>query len=132
LRACFGSLVLSILSRWLIQFCLYLSLTSCIPEISISFLMTSLLILSSLVYHVILLRKCSSAASRPVISLFVVPHVSLPFSSDGLATTLKNFVWVSARVFFKFFPNSAAYSLESLFFCQNLVHRLNSVRIPNK
>ena len=32
--AYFGSLVLSILSRWLIQFCLYLSLTSCIPEIS--------------------------------------------------------------------------------------------------
>ena len=32
------SLVLFILSRWLIQFCLYLSLTSCIPEISSSFL----------------------------------------------------------------------------------------------
>ena len=29
MRACFGSLVLSVLSRWLIQFCLYLGLTSC-------------------------------------------------------------------------------------------------------
>jgi len=29
LRACFGSLVMSILSRWLIQFCLYLNLISC-------------------------------------------------------------------------------------------------------
>jgi hypothetical protein len=33
--------VSSILSRWLIQFCLYLALTSCIPEISSSLLMTS-------------------------------------------------------------------------------------------
>jgi len=41
-KACFGSLVLSVLSRWLIQFCLYLSLTSCIPEISSSCLMSSL------------------------------------------------------------------------------------------
>ena len=32
--ACFGILGLSIISRRLIQFCLYLSLTSCIPEIS--------------------------------------------------------------------------------------------------
>jgi len=55
----FGSLVLSILSRWLIQFYLYLSLTSCIPEISSSFLMTSLLILSSLVYPVTLLLYLS-------------------------------------------------------------------------
>jgi len=69
---CFGSLVLSVLSRWLIQFCFYLSLTSCIPEISSSFLVTSLLILSSLVYPVTVLRKRISAASRPVISLFVV------------------------------------------------------------
>ena len=83
MRACFGSLVLSILSRRLIQFCLYLSLTSFIPEISSSFLMTSLLILSSLVYPVTLLRKRISAASRRVISLFVVAHVSLPYSSDG-------------------------------------------------
>jgi len=80
--------VLSILSKWLIQFCLYLSLTSCIPEISSSFLMTSLLILSSLVYPVTLLRKHISAAFSPVMSLFVVTHVSLPYSSDGLATTL--------------------------------------------
>ena len=41
---CFGSLVLSILSRWLIQICLYLSITSCIPEISGSFLITSICI----------------------------------------------------------------------------------------
>ena len=45
---------------------LYLSLTSCIPEISSSFLMTSLLILSSLVYPLTLLRKRISAASRRV------------------------------------------------------------------
>jgi len=61
LRVCFGSLVLSILSRWLIQFCLCLNLTSCIPEISSSFLTTSLLILSSLVYPLTLLRKRISA-----------------------------------------------------------------------
>ena len=60
----FGSLVLPIFSRWLIQFCLYLSLTSCIPEISSSFLMTSLLILSSFVYPVTLLRKRNSAAHK--------------------------------------------------------------------
>jgi hypothetical protein len=41
------SLLLSILSRWLIQFCLYLVLTSRIPGISTSFLKISLLILSS-------------------------------------------------------------------------------------
>ena len=63
--------MLSILSRWLIQFCLYLSLKSCIPEISSSFLMTSLPILSSLVYPVTLLRKRISAASRRAMSLFV-------------------------------------------------------------
>ena len=80
--------MLSVLSRWLIQFCLYLSLTSCIPEISSSFLVTSILILSSLVYPVTLLRKRISAASRRVMSLFMVTHVSLPYSSDGLATTL--------------------------------------------
>ena len=69
--------MLSILSRWLIQFCLYLSFTVRIPEISSSSLMTSLLILSSLVYPVTLLRKRISAASRRVMSLFVVTHVSL-------------------------------------------------------
>jgi len=47
---------------------LYLSLTSCIPESSSSFLMTSLLVLSSLVYPVTLLRKRISAASRRVVS----------------------------------------------------------------
>jgi len=49
--------------------------------------MTSLLILSSLLYPVTLLRKRISAASRRVKSLFVVTHISLPHSSDGLATT---------------------------------------------
>ena len=78
--ACFGSLVLSILSRWLIQFYLYLSLTSFIPEISSSFLMTSLLILSSLVYPVTLLRKRISEASRRVMSLFVVTNVRVVFT----------------------------------------------------
>ena len=80
--------MLSIHSRWLIQFRLYLNLTSCTPEISSFFLMTSLLILSSLVFPVTLLRKHISAASRQVMSLFVVTHVSLPYSSGGLATTL--------------------------------------------
>jgi hypothetical protein len=51
--------------------------------------MTSLLILSSLVYSVTLLRKHISATSRRVMSLFAVTHVSLPYSSDGLATTTK-------------------------------------------
>ena len=88
MRAYFGGLVLSILSRWLIHFCLYLSLTSCVPEISSYCLMSSLLILSSLLYPVTLLRKRISAASRRVMSLCVVTHVSLPYSSDGLATTL--------------------------------------------
>jgi hypothetical protein len=32
LMACFWSLVLSILSRWLIQFCLCLDLTSVFPQ----------------------------------------------------------------------------------------------------
>ena len=41
---------------------------SCIPRISSSFLMVSLLILSSLVYLVTLLRKRISAASRRVMS----------------------------------------------------------------
>ena len=69
--------MLSILSRWLIQFCFYLSLTSCIPEFSNSFLMTSL-ILSSLVYPLTLLRERISAASSRVMSRFLVTHVSLP------------------------------------------------------
>ena len=63
-----------------------MSLTSRIPAISSSFLMTSLLILSSLVYPVTLHRKRISAASRLVMSLFLVTHVSLPFSNDGLTT----------------------------------------------
>jgi hypothetical protein len=50
--------------------------------------MTSLLILSSLVYPVTLLRKHISAATRPVMFLFVVTHVSLTYGSDGLAITL--------------------------------------------
>ena len=71
------------------QFCLYLRLTSCIPEISSSrFLITSLLILSSLVYPSKLLRKRISAASRRVMSHVMVNHVSLPYSSVGLATYL--------------------------------------------
>ena len=68
--------MLSILSRWLIQFCLCLDLTSYIPEISSSFLITLLLILSSLVYPLTLLRKRISAASRQVMSRFVVTYVS--------------------------------------------------------
>jgi len=53
--------------------------------------------LSSLVYPVTLLRKRISAASRPVMSLFVVTHVSLPYSSDDLATTLQNLICISVR-----------------------------------
>jgi hypothetical protein len=96
--------VLSILSRWLIQFCLCLDLTSCIREIFSSFRMTSLLILSSLVYPLTLLRKRISAVSRPVMSRFAVTHVSLPQSTVGLATTLVNLSWGSVRGFFKCFP----------------------------
>ena len=69
--------MLSILSRWLIQFCLCLDLTFCIPEISSNFLITSFLILSSLVHPLTLLRKRISAASRRVMSRVVVTHVSL-------------------------------------------------------
>jgi len=47
-----------------------------------------LLILSSLVYPITLLRKRISAASRRVMPLFVVTRFSLPYSSDGLATIL--------------------------------------------
>ena len=54
----------------------------------------SLLILSSLVYPVTLLRKRISAASMPVMSLHVVTHVSLPYSSDGLATNFIKFSFV--------------------------------------
>ena len=68
--------MLFILSSWLIQFCLYLDLTFCIPAISSSFLMTSLLILSSLVYPLTLLRKRISAASRRVTSRFVIIQTS--------------------------------------------------------
>jgi len=57
---------------------LCLDLTSCIPEISSSFLITLLLILSSLVYPLTLLRKRISAASRRVMSCVMVTHVSLP------------------------------------------------------
>ena len=80
--------MLSSLSSWLIQFCLYLDFTPYIPEISSSFLMTSLLILSCLVYPLALLRKRISAASRRVMSRFAVTHVSLPYSSVGLAMTV--------------------------------------------
>ena len=70
--------MLSIHSRWLIQFCLCLDLMSCISEISVSFLITSLLILSSLLYPLTFLREHISAASRRVMSRVVVTHVSLP------------------------------------------------------
>ena len=46
-------------------------------QISSSFLIASLLISSSLVHPATLLRKRISAASRRVMSLFVVTHVSL-------------------------------------------------------
>ena len=54
----------------------------------VQFLMTLLLILSSLVYPLTFLRKRVSAASRPVMSRLVVTHVSLPYSTVGLATAL--------------------------------------------
>ena len=60
----------------------------CIPEISSSLLMTSLLIFSSLVYPLTLHRKRISAASRRAISRFVVTHLSLLYSNVGLATNL--------------------------------------------
>ena len=95
--------MLPILSRWLIQFCLCLDLTSCIPEIYSSFVITSLLILSSLVYPVTFLRKRISAASRQVMPRVMVTRIPLPYSSVGLATTLYNFIWLSVRVFFRRF-----------------------------
>jgi len=94
--------------------------------------MTSLLILSGLVYPIIFLRKLISTASRRVMSLFVVIQVSLPYSSGGIATTLKNFIWVPVRVFFKCFlivPH-IPWNL-FIFFFQTLFHRLNLIRIPN-
>jgi len=57
---------------------LCLDRTSCIAEISSSILITSLLILSSLVYPLTLLRKRIFAVSRRVISRFMITHVSLP------------------------------------------------------
>ena len=78
-----------------IQFCLYVSLTSCIPAISSSFLMSSLLILSSLVYPVTLLTKRISAASRRVMSLFVVTHVSLPYSRLPTFAFIQSVIHVS-------------------------------------
>ena len=45
--------MLSILSRWLIQFCLYLSLASCIPEISSSLLWLRFLFYPVFKYYVI-------------------------------------------------------------------------------
>ena len=80
--------MLSILSRWLIHLCLCLDLTSCVPEISSPFLMTSILILSSLLYHLIFIRKRKCAASRRVMSRFVFTQVWLPLNSFDLATTL--------------------------------------------
>jgi hypothetical protein len=85
-------------SRWLIQFCLHLSLTSCIPEISTSCLMSSFLILSSLVYPVTLLRKRISAASRRVMSLFVVTHVLLPQSKQKIHIKSPIYVNISVEV----------------------------------
>jgi hypothetical protein len=40
------------------------------------------------VYPLTFLRKRISAAPRPVMSRFVVTHVSVPYSSVGLATAL--------------------------------------------
>jgi len=97
--------VLSILSRWLIQFCLYLALTSCVPEIFSSFLMTSLRILSSLVYPLTLLRKRISASPRRAISRFVVTHgrqtanisvflLKVTFVTSPACVTFTNTGWV--------------------------------------
>ena len=57
---------------------LCLDLTSCIPEISSYFLITSLLVLFSRVYPLTFLRKRISAASTRILSCVVVTHVSLP------------------------------------------------------
>jgi len=66
------------------QFCLYLGLTSCIPEICGSFHMTSLLILPSLVYPLTLLKKRISAASRRVMSRFVELLLFAVFLTEDL------------------------------------------------
>jgi hypothetical protein len=92
LRARFESLVLSILSRWSIQCCLCSDHTSCIQEISSSFLITSLLILSSLVYPLTLLRKHISLLMSILFSLGGLPtHPQNPHSSR---TSLSLLVWL--------------------------------------
>ena len=75
MKVCFESESGVVRSFKVVDPALYLSLPSCIPGIFSSFLMASLLILSSLVYPVTLLRKRICAASRRVMSPFVVTHV---------------------------------------------------------
>jgi hypothetical protein len=109
--ACFGGLALSILSRWLIQICLCLDLTSWIPQMSSYFLKTSFLILSSLVYPLTILKKHISATFRRVISRFVVTHVSLQIyrisyiyiCTSGCAPHQTSYLFLSIRM-----PNSSS------------------------
>ena len=131
MTACFGSLVLSILSRWLIQFCLYLALTSCIPEICSSFLLTSLLVLSSLVYPLTLLK---SASLQLLVQSSLISWLPM-FRYRTVVLVWLQLFKISFGCLYRFsldFSNSATYSLESVYvFCQSLDHRLNSVRISN-
>jgi hypothetical protein len=62
----------------------------CIPDIFSSFLMTSLHILSSLVYPLTLLRKRISAASRQVITLTLHDY---NFGLNILATECVRRMW---------------------------------------
>jgi hypothetical protein len=81
-------------------------------------------------------------------SPFVVTNVSLPYSSDGLATTLKNFIWISVWVFFKCFlivphipwnphlqpTNTQATPVHCVQFCsphKSSLHRRNPPVLPH-
>jgi hypothetical protein len=120
--------MLSILSRWLIQFCFCLMLTCCATDICSTFVMISLRNFSSPVYPLTLLTKHISAPSRPVFSHSAVTHVSLPYGSVGLATSLYNLIWVSLWSFFKYFN-----LIWNMFIsCQNPFHLPNSVHVSIK
>ena len=90
MRACFGSLVLYIISRWSNWFCLCLDLTSYIPEISSSFLITSLLILSTLVYPLTLLHICTWFVLKVSVLIFLFTNWQRSTSLMYIGTLVVN------------------------------------------